>query len=233
MIRWIFAAAASLALVAAGLVHGFWTDRWTASSDTAEAADLLGTLPLKVGNWEGEDMEVKSGQVGAGVTGCLQRRYFNPITGGSVVIALVNGRPGPVATHTPEVCYGASGYLVGSKKAIRLDTGDPSAQFWTSIAVKTNVTEETKIRLYWAWNAGEGWVASTDAREQFPRFRHPILHKLYVLRDISGSSPARGSAGEGKDAGQAGSETRDEVCEAFLRDFVPAMDQALFGTKDG
>ena len=28
MIRWIFAVVASVGLVGAGLVHGYWTDRW-------------------------------------------------------------------------------------------------------------------------------------------------------------------------------------------------------------
>lgn len=230
MTRWIFAVAASAALVAGGIVHGFWTDRWTASADTATAASLLANIPLKVGDWQGEEMEVKPGQTGAGVTGCVQRRYQNQVTNASVVIALVNGRPGPVATHTPEVCYGASGYLVGERKSIRLDNNDDSAQFWTSVAVKTSVTDETKIRLYWAWNAGQSWIASPDARQQFPRFRYPILHKLYVLRDLSGVAPARA---EGKDAGVTGFDARDEVCEAFLRDFLPALDATLFRSKEG
>src|SRR4051794_3958486 len=119
MTRWIFAATASVALVGAGLVHGFWTDRWSASTEVNQAAARISDVPVRFGDvWEGDNIEVKPGQIGAGVAGCLQRRYVNKATGQSVVIALVNGRPGPVATHTPEVCYGASGYVVGDKQAI-------------------------------------------------------------------------------------------------------------------
>ena len=132
----------------------------------------------------------------------------------------MNGRPGPVATHTPEVCYGASGYLVGTKKAVPMDTKGAPGQFWTSVAVKTKVTDELRVRIYWAWNAGQGWVASADARQQFPRFRYPVLHKLYVVRDLSGVSTAAG----GK------STDRDEVCEAFLKAFLPELNHALFRT---
>src|SRR5262249_22010284 len=132
-----------------------------------------------------EDVKVNPGQVGAGVAGCLQRRFVNRVTGQSVIIALVNGRPGPVATHTPEVCYGASGYVVDQKQPVRLDRYDRSGQFWTSIAVKTRITDGTKLRLYWAWNGGDGWYASADPRGQYSRFRYPVLHKLYVLRDLS------------------------------------------------
>src|SRR5436309_3557520 len=101
---YLFTVAASAALVAAGLVHGFWTDRWAPAVETQAAAERLPTLPLEIGDWKGKDLDVKAGQAGPGVAGCLQRSYFNPHRGVSVVIALVCGRPGPVATHTPEVC---------------------------------------------------------------------------------------------------------------------------------
>jgi hypothetical protein len=218
MIRWFCALAAALALIAAGIVHGYWTDRWTTSNDTLEAAELLERIPLQIGEWEGKPIEVKPGQAGPGVTGCIQRNYTNSRLGVTVVLALVNGRPGPVATHTPEVCYGASGYLVGKRESIRLDTGDAAAQFWTSDAVRTKVTEETKLRLYWAWNGGQGWVASGDARSEFPRHRHPVLHKLYVLRDLSGN--------------EAGPRNKEEPCEAFLRALLPELDKALFSKGD-
>ena len=53
--RWIFAAAAAAALVVVGLVHGYWTDRWTTSADTAAAAARLQDIPLNVGDWIGEE----------------------------------------------------------------------------------------------------------------------------------------------------------------------------------
>src|SRR5262249_3178889 len=133
MNRWIFAAFASAGLVGAGIVHGFWTDRWSASADVEQAAERLSAVPVRFGDWEGQDVEVKPGQVGAGVAGCLQRRFVNKVTGQSVVIALVNGRPGPVATHTPEVCYGASGYVVDEKQPVRMDRHDRAGEFWTSV----------------------------------------------------------------------------------------------------
>jgi hypothetical protein len=211
-----FAAAASLALLAAGLVHGFWTDRWAASVETASAAQRLPALPNKLGDWQGQDLETKSSA--PGVAGSLTRRYTNRRLGASVVMALVCGRPGPVATHTPEVCYGASGYVVNDKKAVQLDVEDGPAPFWTSDATRTTVTDETRLRLYWAWNGGQGWVASRDARQEFPRFRHPVLYKLYVLRELTGAdltAPAKGQA-------------KVEPCEAFLQALLPELQQTLF-----
>jgi hypothetical protein len=218
MKRWLYAGAASLALVIAGLVHGFWTDRWTPDQNVSKAADRLAEVPLQIGEWEGKEMEVSSGPGVPGIGGCVQRSYFNRRLGVTVVMALVNGRPGPVSTHTPEVCYGASGYLVGKREPVPLDTrGDP-AQFWTSDAVKTRATEETRLRLYWAWNGGQGWIASADARTEFPLFQYPVLHKLYVLREL-GSTP---------EAIRERDDKQVEPCVLFLNALVPVLEQKLF-----
>jgi hypothetical protein len=214
MMRWIFAVMASIALLAAGLVHGYWTDRWVVNEETRTAAERLDAIPLQIGDWTGEEIEVKPGQGAPGVAGCIQRRYINRKLGATVVLALVNGRPGPVATHTPEVCYGASGYQVGARKPVRLETPQIPAQFWTSDATRTSVTEETRIRLYWAWNGGEGWVASADARNEFPRYLYPILHKLYVIRDLNDTSAA--AVG------------REEPCELFLQVLLPELAKVLY-----
>jgi hypothetical protein len=234
MIRWIFAAAASTSLIGAGIVHGYWTDRWNPSTEVNQAVERLADVPVNFGDWErqGEDIEAKPGQVGAGVAGCLQRRFTHRGTGQTVVIALVNGRPGPVATHTPEVCYGASGYVVGDKKAAEIGN-DRTSQFWTSIAVKTRVVDQTRLRLYWAWNGGDGWTASADPRGQFSRFRYPVLHKLYVLRDLSNLPPNGEKTPTRGDADARGYPERDEVCEAFLKAFLPELDRTLFGNKGG
>ncbi|MBY0228378.1 MAG: EpsI family protein [Gemmataceae bacterium] len=208
MTNWTYAGAAAALVVATGLLHGFWTDRWASSSDLVEAVERLKALPANVGEWEGKDLECKPGP---GVAGCFQRTYANKRLGVSVVVALFNGRPGPVATHTPEVCYGANGYRVGAKKAVGLDSASGPAQFWTADAAKDKAGETQKLRLHWAWNAGDGWVASKDARDEFPRLRHSVLHKLYVLRDLAQGSPAG-----------------PEPSELFLKEFIPAMDAALF-----
>src|SRR4051812_15943550 len=114
MLRWFLIVTTTLVVIASGLVHGFWTDRWQPLAATTEAAARLDELPLTLGDWVGERMEVKPGQAGAGVAGCIQRRYVQRQTGSTVVMALVCGRPGPVSIHTPEACYGASGYTVGT-----------------------------------------------------------------------------------------------------------------------
>jgi hypothetical protein len=124
------------------------------------------------------------------------------------MMALVGGRPGPVSIHTPEACYGASGFVVGMPT--RTMGPDAKSEFWTTDAVRTRATEETRLRLFWAWNAGDGWSAPDSPRQRFARYG--VLHKLYVLRELNGPD----------DAG------KDEPCLAFLRDLLPELERTLF-----
>jgi hypothetical protein len=213
MTAWIYSGIAFTLVAAAGAFHGVWTGRWAQSAELSQAAAKLSELPLSFGDWEGKEIDSK--QAGPGVTGCIQRSYTHRRRNITVVIALVNGRPGPVATHTPEVCYGANGYLVGEKKSVTVGTGSAAARFWTSDAVKKRQTEESRIRLYWAWNGGDGWEAAKDARVEFQPYNHPVLHKLYVLRDLS----------------QAGGDVGPESCQEFLEAFLPVMQRTLFSAN--
>src|SRR5690348_6864022 len=105
MMRWIAALLGSTALVACGIVHGFWTDRWVPPVETVRAAERLNAIPLEIGDWDGEVIEVKPGEAGKGVAGCIKRRYVNRKTSQAVSLFIVCGRPGPVSIHNPEDCY--------------------------------------------------------------------------------------------------------------------------------
>jgi len=211
MTRWLYVTTAAIALIGTGLVHGFWTNRWVEDKAGVAAAKRLENVPMMIGEWQGTPVEAESAP---GVAAAMQRSYANKRLGVAVTISLVNGQPGPVATHTPEACYGAAGYTVGRREAIRLDTEGRSSQFWTSDATMANATTESKIRLYWGWSAGKGWVASEDARKEFTRFRDPVLHKLYVIRKLG--------------AFETNVRAKDEACVLFLEVLVPALEKALF-----
>jgi hypothetical protein len=142
MKRWFAASVGSAALVACGIVHGYWTDRWATPVEVKQAAQRLDAIPLELGEWEGEALEVKPGDAGAGVAGCIRRRYVNRQTGAAISLFLVCGRPGPVSIHTPDVCYGASGFLVNTRSRYESGSGD---SMWKADAVRSNATEETRL----------------------------------------------------------------------------------------
>jgi hypothetical protein len=195
-------------LLVCGLLHGRWTERWQPSAEPAKAALRMRDVALILGEWEGQDLDVKPSSVDATLAGSLQRRYQNQRTGQAVVVALVCGRPGPVSIHTPDVCYDASGFQVGARS--RVAAPEKKGEFWCADAVRTRATDETRLRIFWSWNHGQGWIASEDARIQFAR--QPALYKLYVIRDLSTLNEKPG----------------DDPSLGFMELFLPELDRALF-----
>jgi hypothetical protein len=210
MKRWFAALIGSIALIVCGIVHGYWTDRWSPPVETAQAAQRLDSIPLELGEWGGEASEVKQGEAGAGVAGFIKRRYVHRKTGATVSVFLVCGRPGPVSIHTPDICYGASGFTVNNRARYECSSGD---SMWKTDVIRTNATEEMRMRVYWAWSDGAKWMAADDPRLQFAR--RPVLHKLYVLRELAGTNESY----------------RAEPCEEFLQAMLPVLERTLFAPK--
>src|SRR4051794_1677541 len=115
MLRILAASFATATMIASGLLHGYWTDRWQVPVEPAVAAARLEKVPASLGDWEVQETEGKPGTVDAALAGSLQRQYVNRRTGQKVAVVLVCGRFGPVSIHTPEACYGSSGYLVSGR----------------------------------------------------------------------------------------------------------------------
>src|SRR5437868_1482731 len=114
MRRAIPAVVGLLIVVGVGLVQGYWTDRWHVGEKVERAVQSLDRVPKEVGDWTSEELN-PSGNDRLGLAGQLYRRYINRKTGDTIEIALVCGRPGPVSIHTPDVCYGASGFKVSKR----------------------------------------------------------------------------------------------------------------------
>jgi hypothetical protein len=206
MLRYLAPLTATALIVATGIVHGFWSDRWAPAVEPQIAADRLATIPMTIGEWDGKDPDRPVESV-PGVVGSLRRRYTHRITGASVTLALVCGRAGPVSIHTPDSCYTASGYDFGKQTQLAVA---PGVDFWTADAVLTKASEETRLRIFWAWNAGKGWRAPEDSRTAFARV--PVLHKLYVLRELNSLSEP----------------VKDDPALGFLRALLAELDARLF-----
>jgi hypothetical protein len=202
-------AAAFILILACGLVHGFWTDRWGVSDEPGASAARLELLPLSLGDWDGQDLEMERPPSNE-VAGHLYRRYVSKRTGKAVSLFLVCGRPGPVCIHTPDACYGGSGYSVSQAAQFAVPLADDrSADFRTAIFQKRSASELTTLRIFWAWNGGEGWTSPANPRLRFAHL--PALYKAYVLRDLA-------SADDPLDS---------DPCREFLQELIPAFDRAV------
>lgn len=198
---------AIVAIIAVGVVHGFWTDRWGISEKLNAAAQRIDNVPTQVGDWEAKPLSIKpAGQ--AGIARQYFSRYVNKRTGNEVSIMLVCGRSGPVCIHTPEVCYGASGYAVGGKTSVDVKYQGGEGKFFTADALKTRETERTKLRIFWAWFVDGKWTIANQPRQEFAG--EAAVYKFYVIRDM-----------------QTPTELEMDPCLDFLRQFLPALNQAL------
>jgi hypothetical protein len=174
------ALAAAAVLVGAAVVHGNRTDRWGTPADLQAAVDRLQAVPLTVGDWDGVATELPKEQVAAAnVAGYVSRKFTHRYDRTVVNLLILCGRPGPVAVHPPEVCYGANGFAMGPVQAEAV--GDAAALWQTDFTRGTGATVE-KLRVRWAWNDGRGWAASGSPRTDFAR--SPLLYKMYLVRSL-------------------------------------------------
>jgi hypothetical protein len=212
MYRTIVTASAALLLLASGVVHGLWTDRWTTDPEELKiAAERLADVPLTIGKWDGKEIEMDT-DPRMGLSGVLARRYVHQENGKVVSVYLACGRSGPICVHTPDACYTADGYVEAEplrRIGVAAD-GKPPAEFWTARFLRQRPDGQTNLRIFWAWHAVDGWKVADNPRVAFAG--EPVLHKLYVIRElVNPNEPAEG-----------------DVCVEFLKELLPALEERLF-----
>jgi hypothetical protein len=216
-VRLLFAWIAVVLLCAYGVAEGLWAGRWLPASEADAPASRLAALPLSVGEWDGQAQELDARQLRVGsIRGYVMRQYVHRRTGETISVLIVCGRPGPIAVHSPEVCYGGAGYeQVAAKQphSVRADALPEPADFWSATFQKTGAARPDQMRILWSWNATGKWTAAENPRFQFAR--HPALYKLYVTRRLAGADEPLDN---------------DPAVE-FLRLFLPQAQQALFGAS--
>jgi hypothetical protein len=204
--------AAVIMIVGAGLVHGYWTNRWGASAALTALGARFESVPMVIGDWKATTFELTAGERAmAGAVACLGRVYTNSSRGLSVQVLLLGGLPGKISTHTPDVCYRGSGYTLDTPSPFRRQYGpaDQPAEFNTMVATQEG-TNPSVLRIFWSWNAGKGWSAPGAPRWTFATA--PALCKLYVIRETAGAVVNPGA----------------DPCNDFLNVLLPELDKVVF-----
>jgi hypothetical protein len=216
MSRILLLLAAAAMLAADIYLYGSWTDRWAPSRELEEAAARLGRAPKEFGDWRGEkpEQELTARELDhAEIAASLFWRYRSRRTGEAVTVLLLCGRAGPMAVHTPDVCFRGAGYKLAGPEA-RVDLtpagrGSP-AVFRAGDFIKEGPVARSRLRIYWAWSAHGAWEAPEIPRYTFAG--QPFLYKLYIVREAASA----GSAGE------------EQRTREFLAELLPQLDAALF-----
>jgi hypothetical protein len=227
MSRYLPIALGVVAIVALTIVQSVWSDRFADTNVTAEQKEkLLERVPKEFGNWRSIDLEVSEEvQETAGAVGFVSRSYQNTLTGEVVNLWLIVGHARDIGAHTPDICYGGSGFTMRSQNALYSfiypgQSQSDDAQFWTNTFIKEDFSGRQLVRVFWAWhrptNDGEvEWQAPGNARWHFGNTR--ALFKMYftsVMRDPDET-------------------TEDSPCVRFGREFLSHIRQALAESEIG
>jgi hypothetical protein len=210
MKRLLAIASACAFLIASGVVHGVWTDRWSDQSDLVATAKQLDLLPMTIGAWHGTTVEMEK-DPNTALAGVVARRYVHASNGKAVTLFLACGRSGAVCTHTPDVCYAGSGYEVEKPRRFvpPAMSAEPPSEFWTARFVKERATGKTNLRIFWSWFGKETWKVADNPRLSFAGEK--VLYKLYLIREmVQSDEPLEGDA-----------------CVEFMREVLPVFRQTV------
>ncbi len=200
-------------LVAAGIFEGIRSNRWGVPENLKASASRVEKVPAAFGDWTSAEVPVDRKILErAEAVGSVSRVYKNAKTGSVVSVMLLCGRAGPIASHTPDICYAGLGLEMRGgeiKKTVPSPAGD--ASYWS--ARFSRDATDPGLEVNWAWGANGTWVASSAPRLELAE--HSVLYKIYVSRSLSPAGAAR-----------TGSPEPDPAHE-FLTEFLPVLRTAL------
>jgi hypothetical protein len=208
----------ALTLVA-GLLQGRLRNRWGASPAMVAAGERLGDIPNRFGGPRGDRWQSRSSEVldddsleQLECTGYLVRRYENKQTGELVSVFLVVGPAGPIAVHTPEICYLSRNYRSRDQRQCVTVPGAEGREdlFW-ALTFQSKGLQGRSIRMYYGWSTGGNWSAPPDARWAFSG--RPFLYKIQLSTNLPSGTDEKTS----------------DACRRFLQDFVPVAKDYLVG----
>jgi hypothetical protein len=214
-----------VAVIAVGTyLEGNSTGRWRDLRDTprlAEMAANMENIPLKFGEWEGtriEDDEIariqyEKAKVRAHADILFRHRR---ITGKEVRVSLVCAHHRSIARHTPDKCYVGAGFDVhDAERQDYVTTPVGEVKVRTAQFIRQDQTSRQNQRIVWCFSDNGDWIAPESGR--FGLAGSDAWYKLYVMTSIHGSKRAI--------------DIQDS--QDFLRDFIPALNKALFPEKYG
>ena len=174
---WFYSIAASIALIVlGGFAEGYFSNRWGVSPNILEIGKRLNNVPMEIGSWVcTEESELpKQTQEILDTKGYISRTYTHQTTGENVVVAVLFGPKGPIAVHTPEVCYSSKAFTqLNQRESVPIDSDEDPGNLW-KLNFVDNSFEKRKLCVHYGWTDGGPWQAAI-----YPRFwRTDYLYKI-------------------------------------------------------
>ncbi len=179
---------------------------WHSQSEIAALSSKLRELPDSFGDWkriERKEIPQKVERI-LNCYGYINDSYENSRSGAVVSVAVLLGPRGPIAVHTPEICYSSVGaQLSTTRRVASIESKNHRDDFWKAQFSKDG-DQEPSIEVWHAWSDGGPWCASENPRY----WMTDLLYKL----QLSGDPPTEGGASD---------------CHSFLESFLPILRKHL------
>ena len=193
-------------LLLSGIAHGYLDGRWAFDRDLATFGEGLAELPETAGTWNmssRDDLDPQAQRL-LRCHGSMVREYVDDVTGRRVSVAVLFGPRGPIAVHTPEVCYSSVGTdVAGPRETEAVTSDDTEHTFWRSEFVRSP-DPDPSFEVWYAWSDGGRW----EARD-YPRFW--MTDNLFKIQL----------------AGPPGDDDSVSACRDFLIAFLPELNRYL------
>jgi hypothetical protein len=210
----------------AGWLQGNMTNRFGMPEDMNEGAQKLANLKKLLESKEpfGERKEwtwVSSTDMTNTVVETLEcQGYINASFKNSEVPGLqingfiIIGPPGPVAVHTPEICYSSQDYdITDERERVRIFPKSlQEDEFW-GLTLRSKEVNADILRVYYSWTNLGPWTAP-----DIPRITYGGGSKLYKMQ-LAVKLPADSKLEQG------------DACQDFLRAFLPVVNAQLFDSQ--
>lgn len=182
---WLAGAIALALIVGGGALYGSYSQRWGPPADLVAMGQAVEQMPDQIGEWVMLD-KAPMGKTTLEMLECagyVNRRYQHRDSGQIVNLAIIVGPPGPIAVHTPEICFSSRAYEQQSSRdrtQLKSAQGDEHS-FWC-VNFDTKNVLANKLRVYYAWSLGPRWNASESPRYEYAA--NPALYKLQLSAEV-------------------------------------------------
>jgi hypothetical protein len=179
-----------IALVVAVLAGSAGLRAWQASNATAasrvEAPPFpLEEIPLRIGDWVGEEGKLDSRTANtAGALDSISRTYLDPRTGVRLQVLVLYGPAERLKFHAPTVCFPAAGFEQdGLRRPLAIPSGDREIPFLSVSYRKARGGGDETREVVWSWHYRDRWSTELKAKRYMERIGG--MFKVHIERLVA------------------------------------------------
>jgi len=214
---WAWMTVACLLIGVSGMVRTFQDRQFgLVKSSVPPSPFPLDEVPARIGEWSSiEHDDIKLDPLTVRITGStdhIQRTYLDRLTGTKISVLILYGPAEPVAPHTPEACYPATGWAPEERVSeFKLPLQGEEARFRRGIYTRPGAGRPERAKVYYSFRLGGDWAPDIAIGKKFHRTNAGIL-KVQIQRLMGPNEHAR---------------AENEPVETFLAELIPELESRI------